>query len=317
MFTGFINHRLCQQYFHCTVQLLIEPTCSLTPNKGGWGGCGVAEATSILCCGLHSAYANRNQAAKNGRDQRCSSKLLVQHGNVCLSLIWIVSVCSGPAGGATTDWLADWLTGGLFLSLMLPLVTCRDLKAGNILLGEDGSVQIAGTGPLSLPDLLQMSSFSSNSLQGFFTHWSSLKYQDHDWFFFLVRLQPSWCPDFGVSAFLAAGGDMTRNKVRKTFVGTPCWMAPEVMEQVRLPPTSYPLPPTVPGSPPFPVCVGSLRRMKDEGMMWAPCSLGLFPLCRFTATTSRPTSGALGSQPLNWPLGRHHITNTHPWRSVR
>uniref|UniRef100_A0A8C1RXB3 non-specific serine/threonine protein kinase n=1 Tax=Cyprinus carpio TaxID=7962 RepID=A0A8C1RXB3_CYPCA len=79
-------------------------------------------------------------------------------------------------------WLVMKLLSGGQLVHCLKLLQIKDVKAGNILLGEDGSVQIA---------------------------------------------------DFGVSAFLATGGDMTRNKVRKTFVGTPCWMAPEVMEQVR------------------------------------------------------------------------------------
>ena len=82
-------------------------------------------------------------------------------------------------------------------------VTCRDLKAGNILVGNDGTVHLAGNHhPLPFSSLISC----------------------------LLLFA-----DFGVSNWLYGETGLAgrKKKPRNTFVGTPCWMAPEVMDQVR------------------------------------------------------------------------------------
>lgn len=97
------------------------------------------------------------------------------------------------------------------------------MKAGNILIGEDGSVQLAGENTFPVMHVsklhISLSLPSSPSLS-----------------LFRSSLPLSLLVDFGVSSWLYDTSNLpasARQKAQRfTFVGTPCWMAPEVMDQV-------------------------------------------------------------------------------------
>jgi serine/threonine-protein kinase OSR1/STK39 len=88
----------------------------------------------------------------------------------------------------------------------------RDLKAGNVLISAQGDVQLAGEH--------RETNTHSEGEDG-----AAVIIHSAVLIFFFVRARRS---DFGVAGTLMENGD--RKKMRTTFTGTPCWMAPEVME---------------------------------------------------------------------------------------
>lgn len=169
----------------------------------GHGAFAIVYRAKVLATGEEVAIKvidlDKHSMSKGELWQEISTMRELQHENVvkihcsfiCKQYLWMVMPYLGGGSCAAimqevypTGFLNEEIVATILHSLLVGLAYFhkqdkmhRDLKAGNILIGLDGSVKLA---------------------------------------------------DFGVAGALMREGDRQQGR---TFTGTPCWMAPEVMEQ--------------------------------------------------------------------------------------